>query len=78
MLEQVGDPFRITHVRLAARHRLDVLRIDHQQRKGILQQMVDGFPKNPPDVANGKRCRLTRAEGQGLTRKTTRICCSST
>jgi hypothetical protein len=42
--QQFGDPFGILHVRLAPRHRFDVLRIDHQEGEQALQEVIDGAP----------------------------------
>jgi hypothetical protein len=42
--DQVGDPLGVLHVRLAARHRLDVVRIADDQLEVPLQGGVDGLP----------------------------------
>ena len=47
MLQQIGDPFGISYVGLASRHRFEVLGINHQQFEVPFQQIVDGFPEHP-------------------------------
>jgi hypothetical protein len=42
--QQVGNPRAVPHVRLAARHGLDVPRVDQQQHEPLLQQVPDGLP----------------------------------
>jgi hypothetical protein len=39
VLEQISNPLGITHLRLASRHRFDVLGVDHQPFKVAFQQI---------------------------------------
>src|SRR5260221_1203081 len=44
MLQEVGNPLRITHIGLATRDRLDVLGVHHQQFKVSLQEVKNWLP----------------------------------
>src|SRR5262249_57817521 len=39
-----GEPLAVPHIRLAARHHLDVLGIDQEELDAPLQEIVDGAP----------------------------------
>lgn len=45
--QQVGQPLGIFHIRLATRHRLDVVGVDDQHLALALQQVEDGPPIGP-------------------------------
>ncbi len=45
--QQVGQPLGVLDVGLAPRHRLDVPRVDQQQRELLLQQVPDRLPVDP-------------------------------
>jgi hypothetical protein len=60
MPQEVGNPFRVAHIRLAARHCLYVASIDHEQFEGAFQQVINRFPKDP-----GRLHRHMRA-GRGI------------
>ena len=47
MAQQVGDPLAVPHVGLAAGHRLDVPRIDQQQRELSSSRFQSGFQYTP-------------------------------
>jgi hypothetical protein len=47
MTQQIGEPFTVAHIRLASRHRLDVLRIDQQDATALLEQSIDRIPLHP-------------------------------
>src|SRR5688572_20394636 len=41
MTEQVSNPLGVTHIRLASRHRLDVLRVDDEDSEEPLAKVLD-------------------------------------
>src|SRR5579875_2926558 len=48
MLQQIGDPLRVTHVGLATRDRLAVFGVDYQElHPAVFQQVIDRFPEDP-------------------------------
>src|SRR5215470_20311703 len=44
MAQQLGKPGRVFHIGFPARHRLDVLRIYHEQFELAFQQIIDRTP----------------------------------
>ncbi len=53
--QELGDPLGIAHVGLAARDRLDVAGVGHEEREAALEHVVYGFPE--------RACRLHRDVG---------------
>ncbi len=47
MGEQIGDPFGIFYVCLAPGDRFEVMRVDDQDLKVSLQQVINRFPIHP-------------------------------
>ncbi len=80
--QKVDDPLGIAHIGLAARNGLDMLRVDHEHRKAVFQQVVDGLPM-PGDAVLALRTRhdlvvpvdveLRDSEGAGGMRLPTRV-----
>jgi hypothetical protein len=44
MRQELRDPLRVTHIRLAARDRLAVCGIEQPEREGACEQLADGLP----------------------------------
>jgi hypothetical protein len=47
MLQEIREPLRVLHVRLATRHRLDVLGIDQHERELLFQHIPNRLPVDP-------------------------------